>query len=212
MSERIVEASFWAAAAPGGGDLPAPAIAEVAFAGRSNVGKSSLINQLVDRRNLVRVGATPGTTRQINLFRVRLADGLELGLVDLPGYGYAARSHLEQKQWQKLIERYLSERVTLRALIVLLDIRRGIEREELELVEFLRARPHPSGRTPALIWVATKFDKLSPSAQKPALATLRRNATAVLPAEKGGAPVAIGFSAITGQGKDELWKAIRGAL
>src|SRR5262245_28482094 len=106
----IVAAAF-VAGAPPGGSLPPPTHVEIAFAGRSNVGKSSLINTLVNRRNLVRTSSTPGSTRQINLFEVKARDEAVLHIVDLPGYGFAKRSKGEQLAWKKLIEDYLATRV-----------------------------------------------------------------------------------------------------
>jgi GTP-binding protein len=94
---RIVEAQFVAAQGISGGSLPAPTFTEIAFAGRSNVGKSSLINALVERKSLVRTSSTPGCTRQVNVFETRAKDGTVLHLVDLPGYGYAQRSKDERK-------------------------------------------------------------------------------------------------------------------
>ena len=196
----ITEARFTAGVAASD-QLPPPALAEVAFAGRSNVGKSSLMNALLGRKGLVRTGSTPGTTRQLNLFLVKAADGLELVLVDLPGYGYAKRGKHEKSQWGALIEDYLSTRVTLRALVLLLDVRRGAEDEERELLEFVRATKKTASRPPPpIIVVATKLDKLSMSARKPRVAEVAKNL---------GERV-LGFSAETGEGRDQLWAAIRG--
>src|SRR5690242_5270611 len=146
----IVDAAFVAGvAAPE--QLPPPALAEVAFAGRSNVGKSSLLNTLVGRKGLVRTGRDPGTTRQLNLFSVRAADGLEVVLVDLPGYGFAKRAKHEKKSWGTLIEGYLEKRVSLRAVVLLVDVRRGPEAEERELLEFLRAVEHGARPVPRVL-------------------------------------------------------------
>jgi GTP-binding protein len=182
------------------GQLPPPALAEVAFAGRSNVGKSSLMNALLGRKGLVRTGSTPGTTRQLNLFQVRASDGLELVLVDLPGYGFAKRGKQEKSRWGELIEGYLSTRVTLRALVLLVDVRRGIEEEERELLEFVRSTSKTAHRPdlPTIV-VATKVDKLSVSARKPRVARIAK--------ELGGR--VIGFSATSGEGREALWSAIR---
>src|SRR6185503_16837281 len=109
---QIIDASFVAGAASMD-SLPPPVTAEVAFAGRSNVGKSSLINALIERKGLVRTSSTPGSTRQINLYEVRAADGMVVRLVDLPGYGFTRRSKAEMASWAQLIEGYLSDRVTL---------------------------------------------------------------------------------------------------
>jgi GTP-binding protein len=195
----IADARFIAGVAASG-QLPPPALAEVAFAGRSNVGKSSLLNALLGRKGLVRTGSTPGTTRQLNLFQVRSSDGLELVMVDLPGYGFAKRGKQEKSRWGELIEDYLSTRVTLRALVLLVDVRRGIETEERELLEFVRSTGETAHRPdlPTIV-VATKIDKLSVSARKPRVAGIGK--------ELGGR--VIGFSATTGEGREALWSAIR---
>jgi GTP-binding protein len=181
--------------------LPPPALAEIAFAGRSNVGKSSLLNALLGRKGLVRTGRAPGTTRQLNVFSARAADGLELLLVDLPGYGFAKRGKQEKATWGPLIEGYLSKRVSLRAVVLLVDVRRGAEREEQELLEYM-ASARADRRPPEVIAVATKIDKLAGAAQKPAIQRIGR--TLGLRAH--------GFSAHTGQGRDDLWRAIRKAI
>jgi GTP-binding protein len=198
----IVDASFVAGVAAQD-QLPPPALAEIAFAGRSNVGKSSLLNTLVGRKNLVRTGSTPGTTRQLNLFHVRAADGLEAVLVDLPGYGFAKRAKSEKSQWGALIEGYLSKRVTLRAVVLLVDVRRGGEREERDLVEYVEST-HANAARPEVpvIIVATKVDKIPRAQRKPALARISADL---------GCRV-LGFSAETGEGKDELWAVLRGQL
>jgi GTP-binding protein len=183
--------------------LPPPALAEVAFAGRSNVGKSSLLNALVGHKGLVRIGSAPGTTRQVNLFSAKAADGLELVLVDLPGYGFAKRSKHEKASWGPLIEGYLSKRVSLRAVVLLVDVRRGVESEEKELVEYLvSSRARGAGSPPQRIVVATKIDKLVSSARKPAVARIAGDLGAR----------AYGFSARTGEGREELWGALRRAV
>lgn len=195
---RILEAKFaYAATAPA--QLPPPTIAEIAFAGRSNVGKSSLLNALLERRNLVRTGATPGTTRQINFFHARTSDGLELHMVDLPGYGYAKRSKHEKTAWGELIESYLKSRPTLRALVLLVDVRRGIEPDDRELVEFMASPPKVPRPEVPVVLVVTKIDKVTTAARQPAVAKLGR--------EVGLR--AIGFSAHGGVGKDELWRVLR---
>jgi len=190
----VLDAEF-IAGATALGQLPAPTFAEVAFAGRSNVGKSSLINSLVRRNKLVRTSSAPGCTRAINIFRVRLrTEGGEahLDLVDLPGYGYAQRSKAERKGWGPLIEGFLRERPGLRGAVVIIDIRRGVQDEDTQLLEFLES----VGITPIL--VATKLDKLPASKRKPAIAKLRNQAgRAVTP-----------YSSITGDGSDALWKRL----
>jgi len=183
--------------------LPPPTLAEVAFAGRSNVGKSSLLSVLMGRKGLVRTGRLPGTTRQINVFSVRGSDSLELLMVDLPGYGYAKRAKHEKAKWGPLIEGYLSKRVALRAVVLLVDVRRGVEQEEKELVEYLAAtNGQVTRRKPLLIVVATKIDKLAGAAKKPAVVALGRELSAR----------AYGFSAHSGEGRDEVWAALRKAI
>jgi GTP-binding protein len=192
----ILDATFEAGAqAPS--NLPPETDVEVAFAGRSNVGKSSLMNALMGRRNLVRTSSTPGCTRQISFFAARARDGLRMQLVDLPGYGYAKRSKGERDAWAELIEHYLLHRQALRAVVVLVDARRGIEDEEQQLVDFLTTRPEPR---PATILVATKLDKLQRSQRK---AALERVAS--------GRRV-FGVSAVEFEGLAELWRELRRRL
>lgn len=190
----VLDAEF-VAGATALGQLPAPTFAEVAFAGRSNVGKSSLINNLVRRKKLVRTSGAPGCTRAINIFRVRIRtndDEAHLDLVDLPGYGYAKRSKAERRSWGPLIEGFLRERPGLRGAVVIVDIRRGAQDDDLQLFEFLDS----IGVTPIL--VATKIDKLPASKRKPAVAALRRELDRPL----------IAYSSVTGDGREALWKRI----
>jgi GTP-binding protein len=197
---RIISAEFVAGAGPGV-SLPAPTHAEVAFAGRSNVGKSSLINALVSRKNLVRVSSTPGSTRQINLYVSRAADGTTLHLVDLPGYGFTRRSKAEQGAWASLVEGYLAHRSTLAAVVILVDVRRGLEDDDRELIAFVESAAAPSRRPVQVLLVATKLDKEPRSARKTALHRLAGDASRQV----------LGFSSVTGEGRDELWRALRRA-
>jgi GTP-binding protein len=171
--------------------LPNPALPEIAFAGRSNVGKSSLLNALVARKSLARTSKTPGHTAKINLFQVRTEAG-EMIFGDLPGYGFASRSKEEKKSWGPMIEGYLLKRASLRALVLLVDVRRGVEEDDDELAEYWAQTGKP------LIVVATKVDKLPKAHIKPALDKLRKGTHAKI----------VGFSAETGQGRAELWEAI----
>jgi GTP-binding protein len=176
---------------------------EIAFAGRSNVGKSSLLNMMLSRKGLARTSNTPGCTRQINFFDIRVARPNDratfpehLVFVDLPGYGYAKVSKTEGAAWKQLLEGYLHERPTLRAVVVLVDVRRGLEQEEADLIEFLEERPGLK-----VIIAATKVDKLPLNAQKPAMAKLSRS-------ESGERLDVVGTSSETGIGRDALWGRI----
>ena len=170
---RIVSAEF-SAAAKAQSELPPPLQLEIAFAGRSNVGKSSLLNKLMNRKNLARTSSTPGCTRQINFFSVRTAQGIHLTLVDLPGYGYAKRSKDERKLWAELIDGYLLDRPTLRAVAVLVDVRRGLEPDDLGLLEMLESGSTNGGRADfKTLVVATKLDKLRAGERAAAVAKIK---------------------------------------
>jgi GTP-binding protein len=197
---RIVEARFLAAATHVD-QLPPPVSVEIAFAGRSNVGKSTLLNGLMNRKGLVRTSRTPGCTRQINLFEAKGSDGSVVTLVDLPGYGYARRSKSERSAWGELIESYLLERPSLAVVAILVDARRGVEEEDAQLVEFLAQPARVSRRPLEVLFIATKLDKLSPSAQKPALARVQRDA---------GRPV-IGAAAADLERMADVWRRLRKA-
>jgi GTP-binding protein len=193
---KVATAEF-EAGAPESVSLPAPTVDEVAFVGRSNVGKSSVMNTILDRRNHVRTSSTPGCTRQINLFAVTLVGGRMLRLVDLPGYGYAKLSKTERASWGARLEGYIQTRATLRVVALVIDARRGLESDDGQMAEFLLAQ-RPCGPPPRLVLVATKLDKLPLSKQKPLLAKLRSDARRTV----------IGFSAVNGEGRGELWAAI----
>lgn len=136
--------------------LPAPEYPEIAFAGRSNVGKSSLINKLVNRRGLVKVSATPGKTQSLNFFLVEE----NLYLVDLPGYGFAKVPRKVKNDWHGMIASYLEKRVSLRCVVVIVDLRHGVKEQDLELVSWLQMIGRP------LLMVYTKADKLSRNQQQ----------------------------------------------
>jgi GTP-binding protein len=186
---RIASAEF-VAGASSKNQLPPPHAIEIAFAGRSNVGKSSLLNMLTARKGLARTSRTPGCTRQINFFDVRTAGGPNLVFVDLPGYGYAKVSKAESRDWKILLEGYLHDRTVLKGVVVLVDARRGFEQEEFDLIEFLSVRSEL-----AVIVAATKLDKLPRSMHKPQIKKLMHDAGIAV----------IGTSADTGAGREELW-------
>ena len=156
-----VQSAEFVAAARRPDELPPPTKLEIAFVGRSNVGKSSLLNRLLNRKGLARTSSTPGCTRQINFFDVKSVAGLELMLVDLPGYGFASRSKSERKEWAELIEHYLLERSTLRAAAVLFDSRRGMESDDADALELITQHGRVSRKPPEVVLIATKVDKLA---------------------------------------------------
>lgn len=170
---------------------PETTLPEIAFAGRSNVGKSSLLNRLVRRKAFARVSRTPGRTREINFFQVNA----RFVLVDLPGYGYARISKERRAEWRPLIEGYLSRSTNLRGVVQLIDVRRDPTDDDLQMLDFLSELG-----TPTIIAV-TKMDKLSASA---ATARVRELTTALGLDEDQVIP----FSAHTGQGRDDLAAAI----
>jgi len=188
---RITAARFESAAArPGGGPPAGPP--EVAIAGRSNVGKSSLINTVLGRRGLARTSRTPGRTRQLNFFLVNE----RFRVVDLPGYGFAVGPEGDREAWGPLVETYLRERPTLCGVVLIVDLRRGLGVEEIELLGYLAE----IGRPAAL--VATKADKLRRSAATLALRKLTGTAGTAVPV--------IGFSSHTGAGRDAFWRIVNG--
>ena len=207
---RIASAEFTAGAALES-QVPATSMfadaPEIAFAGRSNVGKSSLLNMMLARKGLARTSNTPGCTRQINFFDVGLAKATieatngpaRLVFVDLPGYGYAKVSKSEAQAWKGLLEGYLHERATLKAVVVLADLRRGLEQEEADLIEFLAQRASLK-----VIIAATKLDKMPRAQHKPALAKLAQGAKAA----KALNAVVVGTSAEGGDGREALWSRI----
>jgi GTP-binding protein len=194
---EVTDAAFVAEARDLAG-LPAPGGPEIAIAGRSNVGKSTLLNRLAGRKGLARTSKTPGRTRGLVLFRLRLGGGAPLAtldLVDLPGYGYAQVSRSERQSWQPLIEGYTRNRPTLALFVILIDARRGIQDEERQLYEWLGEE-----RVPAQI-VFTKVDKLSAAER----GLLRARCKELFGARRTG-PLLV--SAQTGEGVPELWAAI----
>jgi len=162
----------------------------VAFAGRSNVGKSSLLNRLVRRRSLARVSKTPGRTQQINFFAL----GEALMLVDLPGYGFARVPLSVQASWRALVERYLASRKQLCGVVVIIDVRRGLREEDQRLLDFLDAHGIP------VAIVATKVDKLGRGARTKQLAAIA--------ADEPDCDL-VPFSALSGEGLEDVWAAVR---
>lgn len=172
--------------------LPENILPEIAFAGKSNVGKSSLINALMNRKSFARTSATPGKTQTINFYNINE----ELYLVDLPGYGYAKVSEQEKAKWGKLIVKYLHGSKQLKAVFLLIDIRHAPSANDKMMYEWIVAQGyHP-------IIIATKLDKIKRS-QKDKQIKLIKQGLEVLPDTK-----VIPFSAETKQGRDEIWEFV----
>lgn len=172
--------------------LPENNMPEIAFAGKSNVGKSSLINALMNRKSYARISATPGKTQTINFYNINE----ELYLVDLPGYGYAKVSEKEKQQWGRLIERYLHQSAQLRAVFLLIDIRHDPSANDRMMYHWILDQ----GFAPIII--ATKLDKLKHSQVAKHIKMLKeglelRPGTTVIP-----------FSSVTKQGRDEIWELV----
>ena len=175
--------------------LPAPDYPEIAFAGRSNVGKSSLMNRLLNRKGLVKVSAKPGKTQSLNYFLVDQA----LYLVDLPGYGYAKVPMAVKGMWQGLITDYIETRETLCCVVVILDIRHPLKSSDLELITWLRR----IGR--AYLPVYTKLDKITRGERLRHTAALDAGLT-VAPGDR------VLFSSLTGEGREELIARLQGYI
>jgi len=178
--------------------FPPPAIPEVAFLGRSNVGKSSVINSLVGKK-LARTSSTPGRTRSINFFEVRWAGRPkpEVVFTDLPGYGYAKISREISSEWPSFIEPYLKERTCLALCLALVDVNIPPQESDRQLLDFLTSIGRP------FLIIATKSDRLSGNQLTNAMRAFTREypTARILP-----------FSAKTGAGRDELWREIRVAV
>ena len=174
---------------------PDSALPEIAFSGRSNVGKSSLLNRLVGRKKLARVSRTPGRTREINFFRVNDA----FVMADLPGYGYAKVSKARKAEWRPLLEGYISRTPQLAGVVQLLDMRREPSEDDVAMLDFLSALGMPT------IVVLTKSDKLTRKAAAEQADAIARSL--LLDPEQ-----TIPFSAVTGEGRDELASAIAAAV
>ena len=178
--------------------FPAPALPEVAFLGRSNVGKSSVINSLLGTK-IAKTSSTPGRTRAINFFEIRWAGkpSPELIFTDLPGYGFARISREVSSRWPEFIEPYLKDRPNLSLCLALVDVNVPPQESDQQLVEFLRG----TGRT--FLLVATKSDRLSGNQLQNSLRALR---------ERFEGATIVPFSARTGAGRSELWQEIRKAM
>jgi GTP-binding protein len=187
---RIGEAEF-AGAIGRPGQAPPAELRQVAIAGRSNVGKSSLLNAVVGRKKIARVSGTPGKTREINFYAI----DDRFFLVDLPGYGFARAPEPVREAWKRLIEDYLSNNDRLHGLVLLLDARRGVQEADRQLLDYLAAREIP------VLIVLTKIDKLNRSGQARAVGQVREELD--LPTDQ-----VLATSARTGQGVDSLRESL----
>lgn len=188
---KITQAEYIISAV-GPAQYPADGLPEIALAGRSNVGKSSFINKMLGRRNLVRISEKPGKTQKLNYFKINGC----FYFVDVPGYGYAKVSKKEREAWGKMLDKYFSERGTLRAVVHLVDMRHPPTHQDIQMHEYLKFYGHP------VITVATKADKLSRGNYQ----KQKKMITHTLSLKKDE-PLLL-FSSMTGMGTDEAWQAI----
>ena len=188
----IIKSAEFVTSAVKPSQYPPAVIPEIAFAGRSNVGKSSLINTLVNRKRLVKTSSTPGRTQLINFFNINEA----FSFVDIPGYGYAKVPTAIKKNWGPMIETYITTRKTLKGVVLIMDIRRTPGPEEMNMLDWLSHYDIPS------IPVLTKSDKLSKTKQQKQFIKI----VTTLSSDKNQFIV---FSAKSRQGKHEVWDAIK---
>lgn len=172
--------------------LPSSTLPEIVFSGRSNVGKSSLINTLLRRKSLARTSATPGKTATINFYKLPT-----MRMVDLPGYGYAKVSFAEKRRWAELIEGYFEQDRDLRLVLQLVDMRHPPSADDMQMMQFMAEAEIP------FIVVLTKADKLNKTARAARLEALERELS-----DLEGLTV-IPFSAQTGEGREAVWEIIR---
>ncbi|MBQ7293303.1 MAG: YihA family ribosome biogenesis GTP-binding protein [Clostridia bacterium] len=175
--------------------FPTDAIPQIALSGRSNVGKSSLINNLLNRKSLARVSSSPGKTITINFYDI----DKKLFLVDLPGYGFAKRTFSDKQQWSSLTDGYFTENKNidlLAAVVQLIDSRAGITKDDEMMIEFMN-----SAQLPYMI-VVTKMDKLNATERKANLEAISNH-----PAIAEGTPI-VPYSSLKNEGRNELWREI----
>ena len=184
-SELVITAGF-------SSQFPEHEMPEIAFAGKSNVGKSSLLNAMLSRRALARISSQPGKTQTINFYNVQDT----FMFVDLPGYGYAKVSKTDRERWGKLIEGYLQNRAALQKIILLIDIRHEVGKNDKMMYDWIKHYHNE------VVVVATKMDKIKRSQVQKHLAMIRKGLN-LGPQDK-----LIGFSSETKQGKEELWQII----
>jgi GTP-binding protein len=192
---KVNQADF-VISAVGPSQYPEDALPEIALAGRSNVGKSSLINRMIARKNLARTSSQPGKTQTLNYYRINE----DLYFVDLPGYGYAKVSKTKREQWGKFVERYLMERETLKLVMLLVDLRHPPSKDDQAMFEWLTHNDVP------VCVVATKADKI-PKGKWPMHAKIVRETLGMRKDD-----ILQVFSSEIGLGKDELWTILEQAI
>ncbi|KPH77125.1 MULTISPECIES: ribosome biogenesis GTP-binding protein YihA/YsxC [Bacillaceae] len=175
---------------------PNEGVPEIALAGRSNVGKSSFINKLINRKSLARTSSKPGKTQTLNFYKINGS----FYFVDVPGYGYAMVSKKEREKWGKMMEEYFQTRETLKAVLLITDVRHEPTRDDVQMYDFLKYYELP------VIVIATKLDKVPKN--KRAQHIKRTKQTLQIDSND----VVIPFSSETGEGKDEAWALIRSFL
>ncbi len=183
-------------------EYPRQPVPEVAFVGRSNVGKSSMINTLTHRKKLVRVSNTPGRTKTLNFFDVAVEHAARkrtFRLCDLPGYGFAKVSKGERLAWDRMIDEYLRNRHTLKLVVCIVDGEIGPTPDDIEMLDFLQDKP------PSILVVATKLDRINKAARKPRLAAISKQ----LELPPGGL---VGFSSVEKIGHEDVWRALLGVV
>src|SRR5690625_1299541 len=172
---------------------PQDQLPEIALAGRSNVGKSSFINKIIQRKNLVRTSSKPGKTQTINFYKINEA----FYFVDVPGYGYAKVSKTEREKWGGMMEEYFRSRDTLKAVVLITDIRHEPTKDDVQMYEFLKYLELP------VVIIATKVDKI-PKGKK-----AKHLKQTIQTLQVDSSDTVIPFSAETGEGKDEAWGVLR---
>ncbi|MBM7572003.1 ribosome biogenesis GTP-binding protein YihA/YsxC [Aquibacillus albus] len=175
---------------------PGDQLPEIALAGRSNVGKSSFINKMINRKNLARTSSKPGKTQTLNFYKINEA----FYFVDVPGYGYAKVSKKEREAWGRMIEQYFTERSNLQVATLITDIRHEPTADDVRMYNFLKHYELP------VIVIATKVDKISKNKR---VNHLQR---AIKKMDLEAEDLIIPFSSETGEGKDDAWKAIQGFI
>ena len=191
----IIKSAEFVTSAVKPSQYPPAVLPEIAFAGRSNVGKSSLINTLVNRKRLVKTSSTPGRTQLINFFNINEA----FSFVDIPGYGYAKVPTAIKKNWGPMIETYITTRKTLKGVVLIMDIRRTPGPEDMNMLDWLNHYDVPS------IPVLTKSDKLSKTKQQKQFIKI----VTTLSSNKDNF---ILFSAKSRQGKEKVWNAVKNLI